>query len=93
MGTFVPRPPSSGYSKKGAAAPFLVSGAGAGKNWIIFPGGVYGGKNTSHGATCERAPAQGLGPFCTKAKCNASPASPEGHCAIVAPAKAWGHRA
>ena len=90
MGTFVPRPPFSGYSKKGSAAPFLVSGAGAEK-LDHFPGGVYGGKNTSHGATCERAPAQGLGPFCTKAKCNASPASPEGHCAIVAPAKAWGH--
>ena len=49
------------------------------KSRIIFPGGMCGGKNPSHGATCGKGPAPvGPGPFRAKAEREAPPAVPEG---------------
>ena len=64
----------------------MVSGARAGKNEIIFRRGVYvAGKSFSRSDVQKRASPTGLARFCTQAQCNASPAMPEGHCAIVPP--------
>ena len=63
MGAFVPVLRPREIPRRGRG-PFLVSGARGGKNEIIFPGDMRGGKNTSHGAKCEKGPAPvGVGPF------------------------------
>ena len=66
MGAFVPVLRPREIPRRGRG-PFLVSGARGGKNEIIFPGDMRGGKNTSHGAKC-RGPAFQRDPG-TRAEC------------------------
>ena len=63
MGTFVPHPPSPGYSKKGAAAPFLVSGARAGKKLDHFSPRRVRGEKYFSGRKCGKWPPQWGGHF------------------------------
>ena len=61
--------PSREKSRKGPKAPSWFPPP-AEKSRIIFPGGMYGGKNSSHEATCGGGPApMGRGLLCAKAQC------------------------
>ena len=76
-----PFSPSPGKVQEGAEAPsWFPPPMAAERSRIIFPGGVYGGKNPSHGATCEKGPARkGLDPFRAKTQWR-----------IIEPAPLWG---
>ena len=58
-GLLVPRPPSQGKSRKGPQSLPGFRRQAAERTRIIFPGGMYVGENSFHGAKCRRPIADG----------------------------------